>query len=529
MHDPTRIIPSTFYFYLVLVFAACSRGTTDQSVEFEGVAISNLSGRALAEAHCSRCHLYVAPEILPKSVWKKDVLPAMGHRMGIYSHPATRDSVYAASNSEAIIRQINLYPETPVIAIEDWKKLVAYYLEQAPDTVLPYVREQPIRIGLKHFKYREPSVNNRPPLTSMVKILDKQQGIVFGDAKGPRNTLTFLHPSLQENFKLYTQVTPVQLHQKDQEMYLTASGRGVFPTDHAQGALLRISKNEGTYRVSGVIAPNLQRPVHTSFGDLDGDGREDMVVCEFGNETGKLAWYHNNGRGGYDQRLIHQKPGAITSIIKDANGDGLPDIYVLMAQGDEGVFLYENQGGGQFLEKRLLTFSPLHGSQYIELADFNGDGYDDLVCVAGDNADKTPILKKYHGIYIYLNNGKGAFEQAFFYPLNGAYKAIARDFDQDGDLDIAAISFFPDYIRYPEESFVYLENKGNLKFNDFTFSQASKGRWMVMDSGDLDGDGDIDLVLGSFVYFLPAGDTTGLGKKWLETSPSMVLLENTIR
>src|SRR5690606_15317882 len=276
-----------------------------------------------------------------------------------------------------------------------------------------------------------------------------------------------------------------------------------------------------------------------------------------------------------------QKPGAITSIIKDANGDGLPDIYVLMAQGDEGVFLYENQGGGQFLEKRLLTFSPLHGSQYIELADFNGDGYDDLVYVAGDNADKTPILKKYHGIYIYLNNGKGAFGQAFFYPLNGAYKVIARDFDQDGALDIAAISFFPDYIRYPEESFVYLlnkgnlksndftfsqasnviardfvqdgdldtaaiscfpdyirysvesfvylENKGNVKFNDFTFSQASKGSWMVMDSGDLDGDSDIDLVLGSFVYFLPAGDTTGLGKKWLETSPSMVLLENTIR
>jgi hypothetical protein len=36
-----------------------------------------------------------------------------------------------------------------------------------------------------------------------------------------------------------------------------------------------------------------------------------------------------------------------------------------------------------------------------------------------------------------------------------------------------------------------------------------------MDAGDMDADGDIDLVLGSFVYFLPQGDTTGLGKKWL--------------
>ena len=52
---------------------------------------------------------------------------------------------------------------------------------------------------------------------------------------------------------------------------------------------------------------------------------------------------------------------------------------------------------------------------------------------------------------------------------------------------------------------------------------------MVMDAGDMDADGDIDLALGSFVYFLPAGDTTGLGKKWLSTSPSVVVLENTLR
>lgn len=50
-----------------------------------------------------------------------------------------------------------------------------------------------------------------------------------------------------------------------------------------------------------------------------------------------------------------------------------------------------------------------------------------------------------------------------------------------------------------------------------------------MDAGDMDADGDIDLVLGSFVYFLPHGDTTGLGKKWLIAGPSVIVLENTIR
>jgi hypothetical protein len=200
-----------------------------------------------------------------------------------------------------------------------------------------------------------------------------------------------------------------------------------------------------------------------------------------------------------------------------------------MAQGDEGIFLYENEGKGNFTEKRMLSFSPLNGSQYIELADFNKDGFDDLIYVCGDNADRTPFLKPYHGIYIFENDGHFNFSQSWFYQLNGAYKAIPRDYDLDGDLDIAAISFFPDYMQYPEESFVYLENKGDLKFKDFSFPQSTNGRWIVMDAGDMDADGDIDLALGSFVLFKPMGDTTGLGNRWITEGPSVIVLENTVR
>jgi hypothetical protein len=107
-------------------------------------------------------------------------------------------------------------------------------------------------------------------------------------------------------------------------------------------------------------------------------------------------------------------------------------------------------------------------------------------------------MKNYHGVRIYLNDGKNNFHQAMFFPLNGAYKAVARDFDGDGKLDIAAISFFPDYLKTPQESFVYLHNEGDLHFSAHSFAACTSGRWIVMDADDLDGDGAPDIVLGAF-------------------------------
>ena len=97
-----------------------------------------------------------------------------------------------------------------------------------------------------------------------------------------------------------------------------------------------------------------------------------------------------------------------------------------------------------------------------------------------------------------MNDQTNHFTQKYFCPINGCYKAIARDFDGDGDLDIATISFFADYLHQPEEGFVYLENKGDFHFTPYSIPQAGMGRWLTMDAGDLDGDGKTDLILGNF-------------------------------
>jgi hypothetical protein len=513
-----------------LVFS-CNQKEKAKKAKFDNLRVTNLNGKELAHIHCASCHAFVEPELLPRASWKDDVLPAMGNRLGIFNGDRQPDSIFGSPLSRPIVKKANIFPERPLLARADWLKLVQYYIENSSDSLIPGSKYKPIKKELEHFQYKEPQYVNRPPFTSMVKIRSGNKGLVFADSKRQGSRLTFLTPNLKKEADLSFQNTPIDYYEKGDTVYLTTIGRNIFPSDFPGGGIQKVSFHEaGTPPSPGTtIVSELQRPVDMAYGDLTGNGLEDIVVCEYGNLTGKLTWLKNLGNNSYQRNVLKTSPGAISAIIKDYNNDGRNDFFVLMAQGDEGVFYYENLGDGTFSEKRILTFSPLNGSQYIELADFNKDGLDDIVYVCGDNADKTPILKDYHGVYIYINDGNFTFEQRYFYPLNGAYKAMARDYDLDGDLDIATISYFPDYLDRPEESFVYLKNQGDLKFEAYTFPQSPKGRWIVMDAGDIDADGDIDLALGSFVYFLAKGDTTGLSKRWLTESPSVILLENTIK
>lgn len=102
---------------------------------------------------------------------------------------------------------------------------------------------------------------------------------------------------------------------------------------------------------------------------------------------------------------------------------------------------------------------------------------------------------------------------------------IANDFDADGDNDLVSIAYFPDYDKTPEESFIYWENKGNYSFEPHSFPGAMSGRWLTMDAGDLDSDGDTDIILGNtrFAFgYVP----DSLMAKWNENSPSVLILEN---
>ena len=271
------------------------------------------------------------------------------------------------------------------------------------------------------------------------------------------------------------------------------------PNDLKTGKLLSFNLSEkGEFGNNVALIDSLQRPVETKAVDLDNDGFKDQLVCGFGNKFGALVWYRNLQNGKYEKKVIRALPGAIKVYLEDYNKDGLVDIWALFAQGQEGVFLFTNKGKGEFETKEILRFPPIYGSSYFEMTDLNKDGFKDILYVSGDNADySSHLLKNFHGIYGYLNDGKNEFKQAFFFPIHGCFKAIARDYDGDGDIDIASVSYFPDHKKQPQEGFVYLENTGKFSFKSYTIKEAGTGKWLVMDAGDVDGDGDEDVVIGS--------------------------------
>ena len=481
------------------------------------------AGKELAASYCGGCHEVPDPVVLDKTTWEKYVLPRMGHMLGVYTDEDPRSSLLGKGQEAQILEKANIYPVKSVIKAEDWNSIVQYYIDKAP-AVLP---DNVNRIGgisksLELFNTRFPDYKMSPPSTTLVQFSKHSNQFFIGDA----NTKAFYQFDSALEIEKTARVNEgaVNLIEADDALYITVMG-SFSPTDEPKGFMVRLPYDET--KQPRVIINQLKRPVHSATADFDGDGLYDFVISEFGKWTGCLAWWRNNGDGTFTKLILKNQTGAIKTELRDFNGDGKMDILALFGQGREGIYLFTNNGNATFSEKQILEFSSSYGSSFFELYDFNGDGMEDIIYTAGDNADYPPLAKPYHGIRVFENKGDDNYELSFFYPLYGAYAAKTRDFDQDGDIDIAAISFFPDFQHQPEASFVYLENKGMLEFDVQTFPTVNSGRWIVMDVGDVDEDEDLDILLGALTFEVVP--KMGFVEKWVEQGIPFVLLENNLK
>src|SRR2546421_4244476 len=419
--------------------------------------------------------MFPQPALLDKNTWRMGVLPQMALRLGL---PAK--SLYAEMS-----RDPEMLVLTKAVSEPDWERIVAYYLEAAPDTLPPQSLPAQPQLDPPLFSAGPfiPRLHSSAIIT-LLKTDTVNERILVGEA----GTNTFRVFDFDRHLKasLTLGSPPTDVISERDRLLVLESGM-LEPNDQPKGTLVQYDfARDGSLHFSKVLIDSLFRPVFVRQFDFAGDGRKDFVICEFGNNRGRLALYREEG-GTYRRHVLDATPGAIRFEILDLTGDGFPDIVALFAQGDERIVLFANDGTGDFsgARKVLARFPPIYGSMYFTLRDFNGDGKPDILYVNGDNFDYSRVLKPYHGIRILENDGHNDFTERYFFPVHGAAQAVVADFDRDGDLDVLTTSNFADSVRHPERGIMYFENVGRYQFKPYAFSIARGNQWNVMTTAQL--------------------------------------------
>jgi hypothetical protein len=296
----------------------------------------------------------------------------------------------------------------------------------------------------------------------------------------------------------------------------TAASAFYFENTIVKRSLSAFELADGVNPLGGLNAGTTPR---SSLGDLDGDGDLDLVVGQY---SGRFFYFENTGSAtspAYVLRTGAQNPldgqdvgGDAAPALGDLDGDGDLD---LISGRDTGDFVwFENTGSATspaFIE-RTGAANPLDGhsvgfGSIPALGDVNGDGRLDLV--AGNQV----------GAFHYFENTGSATSPAFLErtgaanPLDGqdvgdrSAPALA-DLDGDGDLDLVAGNL--------TGTFAYFENSGSATSPAFVLRTGAAnpldskdvGFFAVPALGDLDGDGDSDVVAGDnagtfHTYYLP--------------------------
>lgn len=470
-------------------------------------------GKQLAQQHCAGCHVVPSPDLLDKETWIKHVLPAMAPNLGLEVYPG---GVYYAGPKAAI-------------SFDNWQKLLAYYQTLAPEKLAAANPPASVATDWAMFSLEKPRLDTgQTVMTTLVAMDTIGHQLYSSDAF--RNNLYRWDRTLQPT--LFNRLNSAAVNAT---FFRDKAGReqGLFSclgtmraADISKGELVSLTLNGKQGTDSLAIATDLPRPLQSVSADFTKDGLTDWVVCGFGHNKGGLYWLKQTPNHQFIRLPIREVAGASQAVVGDFNADDWPDLMGLFAHADEGIWLFLNDKKGGFTERNLLRFPSVYGSTSFQLVDFNNDGRLDILYTCGDNSDYSKVLKPYHGLYIYLNKGGERYEQAYFYPINGCTKAVATDFDQDGDLDIATIAFFADFKHNPAESFLLFEQRKALQFQPHAPPISGLGRWICMDVNDWDNDGDADIILGNFSKTFIIQE--GLKPTW-DTHLPLIVLRNKTR
>ena len=288
----------------------------------------------------------------------------------------------------------------------------------------------------------------------------------------------------------------------------------LFPNNDKIGSVV-ILENDGRFNFrKHLIVEKIARVSDVRAGDLDNDGDMDLAVAQFGYDDGETRWIENLGNWNFQSHALQFLSGPVNVEIADIDFDNDLDIISLVSQEWAEIYCFVNDGKGKFQPSLLFGSSNQdYGSSGIALCDLDLDGDEDILYTNGDAFDYIPPQgRPWHGVQWLENKGGLNFEFHRICNFTGATNVRPADLDNDGDIDLIAVSAFNIWDRPESNSFIWLENAGDKQFIKREISRDPT-HLLTCESGDFNNDGLIDVVTGG-MHTYPPYDRMGRITLW---------------